>query len=75
MTQGSGPRRNGALRRARIVAFVRRYNEQHGCGPTATQIAAAVGYRGHSMRARHLDVLVRQGRLMHTARGEWEVVL
>ena len=71
----TGQHRNGALRRAQIIAFVRQYEERNdGIGPTATQIAAAVGYRGHNLRSRHLDALVRQGRLIHSTWTEWRAV-
>jgi len=69
VTQGAGPRRIGTARRRQIVAFVRRYQAQHGRGPRTSEIGRGVGYRAHNLRARHLDKMAG----LVQVEGRWEV--
>ena len=64
-----GTQLRGRVRRAQIAVFVTLYAHKHGRGPRTVDIMRAVGYRSHSIRARHLE---KMPGLVQNEAGRWE---
>lgn len=57
--------RDGAGRRARILAYIQSYTDQYGYAPSYREIATGAGLASPASAARHIKVLVAAGVLTH----------
>jgi SOS-response transcriptional repressor LexA len=51
------------VRRRNIIGIIRRYRVETGYGPRTSDIARALGYRGHSLRSNHLEQMEARGQI------------